>query len=110
LHLGEQQENNEQKISKRTRSTSDIVPKSSLSSSKCLDTFISFTRYSVSSELASSEQLAGEQQVGSSLINESSNRRLGHQHAQNHYHKFGEQKLYASRNYRRAEIVSEQNM
>jgi len=57
---------------------------------------------SENSEFASSEQLASELRVDSSVLNESSNSRQGHKHTQNHYHQFSEQKLHV-----RAEITSE---
>jgi len=101
----------EQKVSKQTRSATNIVPRSFLGSAKHLDTLILsillVIQLSASSELAtaSSMPLASELQVDSSVLNGSSNSRLDQQHTQNHYHEFGEQKLHVQ-----AEIASEQNL
>jgi len=59
----------------------------------------------VSSESASSEQIAGELRVGSSVFIQPSDSCLGQQHTKVHYHQFCEQKLLVSRNYERAKLV-----
>ena len=80
-------------MSKQTCSTSDIFSKSFLVAAKCLDTLVSFTCYSVSSESANGEQVTGKLRVGLSAIIESSKV----SNILSNYHEFGEQKLSVSR-------------